>query len=84
MSLQIDSMLLPRRQVVLGRVMSGFVILFLIFDGTIKLVPIAPVTETLTALGYSADPALARGLGVMTLVITLLYALPRTSVLGRS
>ena len=63
-----------------GLVMSGLVIAFLLLDGVIKLVPIAAVTETLAALGY--PPGLERGLGVLTLVCTLLYAVPRTSVLG--
>jgi hypothetical protein len=73
---------LPRWQTLTGSVMSGLVIAFLTFDGAIKLVPIAPVTETMVALGYSGDPSLARGLGIMTLLIALLYAIPRTSVLG--
>ncbi len=72
----------PRWQTVTGSVMSGLIVAFLLFDGAIKLVPIAPVTDTLTALGYSADPALARSLGIITLACALLYALPRTSVLG--
>jgi hypothetical protein len=63
-----------------GYVLSGLVILFLLFDGVIKLVPIAVVTETLGQLGY--PPELARGLGVLTLVCAILYAIPRTSVLG--
>ncbi|MBA4222301.1 DoxX family protein [Bosea sp. (in: a-proteobacteria)] len=65
-----------------GRIMSGLVIAFLIFDGGIKLAPLAIVTETMQQLGYSGSQELARGLGVMTLVIALLYALPRTSLLG--
>lgn len=72
----------PRSALWTGRVLSGLVILFLIFDGAIKLVPIAPVTETLQQLGYAATPELARGLGVLTLALTLLYALPRTAILG--
>ena len=63
-----------------GLVMSGLVVAFLLFDAAIKLVPIAPVTETMAALGY--PQGLERGLGVLTLVCTLLYAVPRTSVLG--
>ncbi|MDP9812147.1 hypothetical protein J2W42_005017 [Rhizobium tibeticum] len=73
---------LPRWQTVTGTVMSGLIVAFLVFDGAIKLVPIAPVTETMTALGYSGDPMLARGLGIVTLLCALLYAIPRTSVLG--
>ncbi|MBB3315743.1 uncharacterized membrane protein (UPF0182 family) [Rhizobium sp. BK181] len=73
---------LPRWQTVTGTVMSGLIVAFLVLDGAIKLVPIAPVTETMTALGYSGDPMLARGLGIVTLLCALLYAIPRTSVLG--
>ncbi|KQV30665.1 hypothetical protein ASC97_20925 [Rhizobium sp. Root1203] len=73
---------LPRWQTATGTAMSGLIVAFLVFDGAIKMVPIAPVTETLTALGYSGDPILARGLGVITLLCALLYAVPRTSVLG--
>ncbi len=72
----------PRWQTITGLVLSGLIVTFLAFDGAIKLVPIAPVTETLTALGYSADPMLARSLGIITLTCALLYAIPRTSVLG--
>lgn len=71
-----------RAMTLAGRAMSGLVIVFLVFDAGIKLVPIAPVTETLTALGWPASDAMARGLGVLTLVCTLLYATPRTAVLG--
>lgn len=65
-----------------GRVMSGLVVLFLVFDGAIKLAPLPVVTETMQQLGYSGTIAQARGLGVMTLAIALLYAWPRTATLG--
>ena len=65
-----------------GRILSGLVVLFLLFDGAIKLVPISAVTETMEQLGYPASADLARGLGVLTFLCTMLYALPRTSVLG--
>jgi hypothetical protein len=63
-----------------GLVMSGLAIAFLLFDAAIKLVPIAPVIETMAALGY--PPGLERGLGILVLVCTLLYAMPRTAALG--
>lgn len=72
----------PAGQLWTGRIMSGLVVAFLVFDGAIKLAPLAIVTETMQQLGYSGSQELARGLGVMTLVIALLYGLPRTSVLG--
>jgi hypothetical protein len=66
-----------------GRVLSGLVIVFLLFDGIIKLFPIAPVTETMLQLGYTDNlTGVARGLGVLTLAIVVLYAIPRTAILG--
>ena len=65
-----------------GRILSGLVVLFLLFDGAIKLIPISAVTETMEQLGYPASADVARGLGVLTLLCTVLYAVPRTSVLG--
>ena len=65
-----------------GRVMSAIVILFLIFDAVIKLIPIAPVIDSMAELGYPATTGIARGLGVITLACALLYAWPRSAVLG--
>ncbi|MEA2812620.1 MAG: hypothetical protein QOI93_317 [Rhodospirillaceae bacterium] len=65
-----------------GRVLSGIAVLFLIFDGAIKLVPIQPVTDSLRELGYPASDSFARFLGVITLICTALYAWPRTALLG--
>lgn len=64
----------------LGWVLSGLFIVFMIFDGGIKLVPLQPVIDTMTGLGYPVETA--RTLGIISLVCTLLYAIPRTSVLG--
>ena len=65
-----------------GRVLSGIAVLFLVFDGAIKLVPIQPVTDSLRELGYPATDSFARFLGIVTLLCTALYAWPRTAVLG--
>src|SRR5438477_3436926 len=62
-----------------GRVMSGLVIAFLLFDATIKLIPLEIVIATSQQMGI---PVAARTLGILTLIGTLLYAYPRTSVLG--
>jgi DoxX-like family len=66
----------------LGRVLSGLVILFLLFDGAIKLVPWPVVTETMDRIGYGSSESLARTLGVITVACTVLYAIPPTSILG--
>ncbi|TRC96339.1 DoxX family protein [Mesorhizobium sp. WSM4303] len=65
-----------------GRVLSGLIILFMIFDGVIKLPPLDVVTQTMVPLGWPADVNVARLLGVIGLISTALYALPRTSMLG--
>lgn len=66
----------------LGWVLSGLVILFLVMDGVLKLIPLQVVLDTMTELGWSTEPNVARGLGVVLLIATVLYAWPKTSVLG--
>jgi hypothetical protein len=63
-----------------GRLMSGLVILFLLFDGAMKLIPLDVVIKASEPLGIPGS--LARTLGVLTIVCTMLYAFPRTAVLG--
>jgi len=60
--------------------LSGLVVAFLLLDGAIKLIPLDIVVQTSQELGIPVH--LARTLGVMTLAGTVLYAIPRTSVLG--
>jgi hypothetical protein len=66
----------------LGRVLSGLVILFMLFDGLIKLVPWPIVTETMDRIGYGSSETLARNLGAISIVCTVLYTIPPTSILG--
>lgn len=63
-----------------GRILSGLVVAFLLLDGAIKLIPLDVVVQTSQELGIPVH--LARTLGVLTLAGTILYAIPRTSVLG--
>jgi len=63
-----------------GRIISGLVVAFLLFDGAIKLIPLDIVISTSRELGIPAE--FARTLGVLTLLGAALYAFPRTSVLG--
>ncbi|QND51403.1 DoxX family protein [Phyllobacterium sp. 628] len=65
-----------------GRVFTGLVVLFLIFDFGIKLVPLDVVIQSLNELGYPATTGMARGLGVLLLICTVLYVVPQTSILG--
>jgi hypothetical protein len=63
-----------------GRVISALVVAFMIFDGGIQVMAFDFVKEGMTQFGIPAE--LARPLGIVTLICTLLYALPQTSVLG--
>jgi hypothetical protein len=65
-----------------GRILSGLVVAFMIFDGAIKLPPLAIVTQTMGDIGWPASEGMARLLGVIGLAATALYAFPRTSLLG--
>jgi DoxX-like family len=65
-----------------GRALSGVVILFLLLDGGMKLLPLQIVTETMDKMGWGASDNLARSLGLITIVCTVLYAVPPTSILG--
>jgi hypothetical protein len=63
-----------------GRILSGIPALFLLMDGVGKVMRAPPVVEATVQLGYSEGSVF--GLGVLVLVGTALYLLPRTSVLG--
>jgi hypothetical protein len=65
-----------------GRIISGLAVLFLAFDAVLKFVSPAPppVAEAFVKVGWPLT--LAPVLGVILLVSTALYAIPKTSVLG--
>jgi hypothetical protein len=65
-----------------GYFMSGVVILFLLFDGVIKLVPLDIVTETSAQIGLPTNVEFSRMLGILTLIGVVLYAVPQTAVVG--
>ena len=63
-----------------GRIISALRVLFLAFDGAIKVLQLAPAVEASAQLGYSAPVTL--GLGILTLTCLAVYLLPRTAPLG--
>jgi hypothetical protein len=67
-------------QVWAGRILSGVVVAFLLFDALGKLMRVAPVVEGTVGLGYPRGAVLP--IGVMLLVGVVLYLIPRTSILG--
>lgn len=63
-----------------GRIMSGLVVAFLVFDSSIKLARATAAMEGTAKLGYPLSVVFP--LGVVLLFCTVLYVIPRTSVLG--
>lgn len=71
---------LSKKSLWAGRTISGLPALFLLVDAVMKLVKPAPVVEATVALGYSENVIVP--LGIVLLLSTVLYLIPRTSVLG--
>ena len=65
-----------------GRVLAGIVVFFLLFDSAMKLLALPIVTRTMADIGWPADAETARALGLMLVIITLLYVIPRTAMIG--
>jgi hypothetical protein len=63
-----------------GRFLSGFAVLFLVFDATIKLLQLPVAQEGTAALGYRADTLLT--IGLIQVACLIVYLIPRTSILG--
>lgn len=64
----------------IGRTLSGIAIAFLVVDTAGKLFRVAPVVEGTVKLGYPEGAVFP--IGVLLLLGVVLYAIPRTSVLG--
>jgi hypothetical protein len=64
----------------IGWILTGIIVAFMLFDGAIQLIAFDFVTQGMMEFGL--PESYARPLGIVTLACTLLYAWPRTSVLG--
>lgn len=71
---------ISRMRLWVARIMSWLVILFMLFDGVFKLIQPAPVVEGTLVLGFAQHHIAL--LGILAIISTVLYALPRTAVLG--
>lgn len=63
-----------------GRVLSGLVTAFMVFDAVIHLMKPAPVVQAFAQLGIPLSLALA--LGIIEIACVVFYVIPRTSILG--
>lgn len=76
-----DTHIPPSRKVrVVGLVLSSVLVLLLLADAVVKLAKIDPVVKGTVGLGYPERIIIP--LGIVLLVCTLLYAVPRTAVIG--
>ena len=71
---------IPKMQIWVGRIMSSLASLFLIVDGVMKLLKPGVVVKATLQLGYAESAIL--GIGATLLVCTMLYVVPRTSIVG--
>jgi hypothetical protein len=73
----------PKGQLIAGYVLSGLVILFLLFDAGLKLVsPETAIKYSPPGLGWPLEVGTMYLLGTLLLIPTLLYIWPRTAILG--
>lgn len=63
-----------------GRIISGLIVVLLVFDGLTKVMKAAFVIKAAAQLGFSENTVVA--IGAVLLVCTALYVIPRTAVLG--
>ena len=71
---------LSRTRLWTGRVLTGLSAAFFLFDAGMKLVKPAVVVEATKQLGYPESAIV--GIGVVLLISTFLYLIPRTAILG--
>jgi DoxX-like family len=63
-----------------GRILSALAVLFLLFDGVLKLFKTADVVEITVQLGY--PESLIASLGIVLIASTIIYVIPYTTCLG--
>jgi hypothetical protein len=71
---------IPGKRPWAGIIISGLPVLFLLFDALLKFVRPEQVVQGTVELGYPESVILP--LGFVLLISTLLYVIPKTSVLG--
>src|SRR5215813_3465953 len=70
----------PKNRRWIGLIIGSLASLFLLIDGVMKLIKPRLVVETTIQLGY--PESVISSLGIVLLAATILYLIPRTSVLG--
>jgi DoxX-like protein len=68
------------RQLLIGRILSGFAVLFLVVDSGTKLLRVQAAIDGTAELGY--QPGIVVPLGIILALCVIVYVIPRTAVLG--
>jgi DoxX-like family len=71
---------ISRTLIWVGRVVSTLVVLFCAFDGIMKVIKEPHVIAASAEFGFSTNEMVL--IGVLMLACTVLYAIPRTAILG--
>ncbi len=80
MEFSIHTSPISRNRIWAGRIVSAVPVLFLLFDGVIHIMKIPAVVEGFAKAGFPISTAVP--LGIIEIICIVLYAIPRTSVLG--
>jgi len=72
--------LISKNEIWAGRILSALPVLLLFFSATMKFLKAAPVLEGMVHLGIRESLVLP--LGMLEVTCTIIYMIPRTSVLG--
>lgn len=80
MSTQVATAAAPKGKLWTGRILSALAVLLMLFASIAKLVKAPSVVEGLAQFGYPEH--LVVTVGTLELACTVIYAIPRTSVLG--
>ncbi len=75
-----ETMIPTPKSVWAGRILSALIVLFLFTDSVMKFLKPAPVVQTCVQLGLPLH--IITPLGVLCLICTVLYAIPKTACLG--
>ena len=75
-----DTTAVSKKALWAGRIVRALPVLFLLMDGIMKLIKTAPVVEATVKLGYPVTTIVP--IGIVLLTCTVLYVIPRTSIIG--
>lgn len=63
-----------------GRILCGLCVLFLLVDSIMKVIKATPSVQGTLQIGL--PESIVQPLGIMILIFTILYAIPRTAIFG--